>query len=286
MNGDDTSNGTGRARSSGADRARDEIIADLDARLRRHEADTHAKLDQLDTTVSESAGLLAQAVPRLDGLSERVAELAGRLDTRSGANTGGPSAGEDAIVPVPWPALTAEHAEVEWNRLGEWVATVLGPWYQVTRGQVPDCWALHRPVLLQLSWLHQAYVAAHTGPGASATAAAEWHVRWLPSALDAIAHAAPYARVKFDYEGGGPWERACHPGFHLDERPGQDRKEAKARPARRYEAPDDYARMDRPASMQPTVDLVHDPIEFRFWGEFWRQAMRTDVEARRHREPG
>ena len=281
--GDDTSTGAGaaRPRPSGADRARDELLADLDARLRRHEADTRAALEQLDASVAESAGLLSQALPRIDELRERVAELTGRLDTRPSNGPAGGGSGADGVAPVLWPALSAERAEREWNRLGQWVATVLGPWYQVTRGQVPDCWALHRPVQLTLSWLHCAHVAAHTGPAASAVAAAEWHTRWLPAALDAIAAAAPTA-VQSGRPGSGPWDGLiCHPGFHLDTRPRNERaaREENHRPAQQHEMPD-----GQQGSWQPTIEITSDPIEYRFWGRFWQQAVTDDVRARRQRE--
>lgn len=282
MNGDSTDTGSGsggggggRVRSSGADRARDEIIADLDTRLRRHEADTRATLAQLDQTVAESATLLSQALPRLDGLGHRVAELAGRLDTHSSNAGGGSGAGGDTVAPIPWPTLTATQAESEWNRLAHWIATVLGPWYQVTRNQVPDCWALHRPVLLELSWLHQAYLAAHTGQSASPVAAAEWHVRWLPAALNAIAgHAPPgsaLTRTERSWDG-----ETCHPGFHHDTRryTERDRTEGQ-RPALPHE---------QGAGSDNTVAIVGDPIEYRFWARFWQHAVAEDLETRRQQQ--
>lgn len=72
---------------SAADNVRDEIIADLDARTRRHGTvldELQGTLGVLGETVTESAGLLAQVIPRLDALAEQVAEVRGRASTSGG----------------------------------------------------------------------------------------------------------------------------------------------------------------------------------------------------------
>jgi hypothetical protein len=38
---------------------------------------------------------------------------------------------------------------------------VLVPWYELTRDELPDCWALHAPVVVELSWLRTTYVQAY-----------------------------------------------------------------------------------------------------------------------------
>ncbi|PZS32647.1 MAG: hypothetical protein DLM61_06505, partial [Pseudonocardiales bacterium] len=62
---------------------------------------------------------------------------------------------------VDWPALTAEQAAAEWPRLAQWIDEVFVPWGEITRDALPDCWALHRPVVVQLSWLRSAHVQAY-----------------------------------------------------------------------------------------------------------------------------
>ena len=91
----------------------------------------------------------------------------------------------------------------EWQALGDWVASILGPFYELTRAQLPDCWPLHRPAVLELVWLRRMYVAAHR-PDAAPSAAADWHTRWRREALANIAAAIP--------------ETWCRPGEHWVER--------------------------------------------------------------------
>lgn len=268
---------------SAADNTRDEIIADLDARTRRHGTtldELRATLDGLGGTATESAGLLAQAIPRLDTLAEQVAELQGRASTGSS---------DEAVTGVMWEALTADQAVEEWNRLGQWVATVLGPWYELKRGDLPDCWALHRPVVRRLSALHTAYLAAYTGPTASGTAAADWHDRWLPRTLDLIGQEEPLissARLLNEQTG---LERNCQPGRH-------DGADAYGRalfkedgrpvtgPATRE--PTEHERQAQRYTSSGTIHLVSDPIHPDHWGPFWRRAVDQDVAWRRAREAG
>lgn len=51
--------------------------------------------------------------------------------------------------------MDVEAARAEWPRLVRWIAEVFVPWYEVTRDELPDCWALHRRV--ELSWLATAH---------------------------------------------------------------------------------------------------------------------------------
>lgn len=261
----------GRGRPSGADRARDEMIADIDGRLRGHTRDTTTRLDQLDSTVRDNASLLAEAVPRLGDLGEAVAELTGRVDQLL-------DAGPRKVRPVCWPALSAEDAEKAWNDLADWVGTVLGPWYRVRRGQVPDCWALHRTVMLHLSWLHRTWLAAHTGPAATPTLAAEWHVRWLPAAIEAIRASDEDRNSDF-----GAWAGVCRPGRHHDTAHPTERGPMDLhlnRPALPHE---DIAgiKQGRPLA---TILPKDDPMDRPHWHDFWGQAVATDLAWRRDRD--
>lgn len=242
--------GSGRGSRPGPrDRARDEIVAALDARVRR-----------LQETASGSADLLSQALPRIDSLGERVGELAGRVDELAGAEPAAPPPNP----PVHWPELSAEQARLEWDRLASWVAEVLGPWYRITRGQLPDCWALHPRAVLTLSWLRTAYTAAYTATSRP-DAAAEWHSRWLPAALAQIEAAIP--------------EQWCRPDTHLVYDP-QNRRNRASRPPEPHERPDTSPGGPPPSNM-PVADDVTGP---RFWGRYADQAITEDLERRRRAE--
>lgn len=265
-----------RARPSGADRARDEMIADIDGRLRDHERETAAKLDDLNTITRESAGWIAEAFPRLDDLAKSTSELAGRLDQIAGR---APKA--TPIRSINWPALSADDAEKAWNELADWVGTVLGPWYQILRGQVPDCWALHRTVMLQLSWLHRTWLAAHAGPDATPTAAAEWHIRWLPAALAAISAADAGIPGELGHK---PWSVVCRPGYHLDPTPATERG-PKDRHLSRLALPHEDPDSTKIGHGRPrTITPDRDPIDRRAWHHFWAQAVADDLAWRRQRD--
>jgi hypothetical protein len=55
--------------------------------------------------------------------------------------------------PVDWAALSEEQAAEQWPILARWVGETLVPRYELTRNELPDCWALHPPVVAELSWL-------------------------------------------------------------------------------------------------------------------------------------
>ncbi|OLM28265.1 hypothetical protein Ae717Ps2_6604c [Pseudonocardia sp. Ae717_Ps2] len=226
-----------RARANPRDRARDELLAALDARGRR-----------LDETVAEHADLIGQALPRIDTLGERLGELTGRVDELAGAEPAPPPPNP----PVHWPELTAERARTEWDRLAGWIAEILQPWYGITRGELPDCWALHPRAVVTLSWLRTAYVAAYL-PTARPDAAAEWHTRWYPAALTEVDAAIPAA-----------W---CRPGIHRVYAP-NERRDWTTRPAEPHE------------STTGTVKVITDPTSQRYWGQFCDQAIREDLARR------
>ena len=91
---------------------------------------------------------------------------------------------------MDWPSLSADAATAEWQALGDWVAYVLGPFYELTRAQLPDCWALHRPAVLELVWLRR-MLRRGAPPRRRTAAAADWHTRWRRDALANIAAAIP-----------------------------------------------------------------------------------------------
>ena len=88
-------------------------------------------------------------------------------------------------APVDWAALTEEQAAVQWPILARWVGEVLVPRYELTRDELPDCWALHPPVVAELSWLRTAYVQAYL-TRSPPQLSADWHTRWRPAVLTRI----------------------------------------------------------------------------------------------------
>ena len=87
--------------------------------------------------------------------------------------------------PVDWAALSEEQAAEQWPILARWIGDVLVPRYELTRDELPDCWALHPPVVAELSWLRTAYVQAYL-TRSPPQLGADWHTRWRPAVLTRI----------------------------------------------------------------------------------------------------
>ncbi|MGQ0480398.1 MAG: hypothetical protein ACT4O0_05135 [Pseudonocardia sp.] len=218
------------------------------------------RVDHVDSRADElSDALTGLVLPQLaelrkdtaDQLAEHTAQVQQLIDTVA-ANTGGP---------VDWPAMDAERAATEWDALARWIDHTLVPWFEITRDQLPDCWALHRPAVLELAWLHIAYQAAYQA-GAPPHLAAEWHTRWKPAALRSIHDAIPRRGA-----------RVCGPGQHLASEADRVRRHPMGgRP------PD--------ASVEPTSLPTEQLAERRHWRPFYEQAVDADLAIRRERFRG
>jgi len=261
----------GPASSPRRDRLLSELAGELRAAREEHRRDVaqlRADLAGLSALVGENADLLGQVTPRVSDLDGQLAALADRLDTLAtavpvGGDAGGRS-GEDG-APVDWPSLSAGAAAVEWQALGDWVAYVLGPFYELTRAQLPDCWPLHRPVVLELVWLRRVYVAAHR-PDAPPGAAADWHTRWRREALANIAAAIP-----------DTW---CRPGEHWVERYSR----AAPAPGRRPAPPPEHVPGQRPGPGHYQIGPGGEITTPEHWAAHFQTAARADVAWRRRRE--
>ena len=251
--GDDNAPAPSRPRPGNPrDRARDEIVADLDARLRR----TQGRLDEV-------ADLLAQVLPKVDDSLGGLAEIRDRLNAPPAAG-GADGDGQEAPTnpPVHWPALTVDEAAAAWDQLGQWVAEIFVPYYEITRRSLPDCWPLHRPAVLELSWLRSCYVDA-VASDARPQLLAEWNSRWRRDALTHIAEIIDSDR--------------CNPGAHRAHGAGYDEKDPHFTPS-----------LPRPTGRTgPDGDPVYNHGSDRelAWVQNWRPnfdtAMGLDLAARR-----
>lgn len=261
--------GTAPASSPRRDRMLSELAADLRAareEQRRDVEQLRADLAGLSTLVGENADLLGQALPRVSGLDEELADLGERVDALTvtiAAYGPGPDKPDDTVL-VDWPSLSADDAAAEWQALGDWVARVLGPFYELTRSQLPDCWPLHRPVVLELVWLRRAYVAAHR-PDALASAAADWHTRWRREALANIAAVIS--------------ERWCRPGEHWVDRAASGRRTTgPAQPA------PERVPGQRPGPEDTAIGTQGEITSPQHWGPAFRTASGEDLAWRRQRD--
>ena len=117
---------------------------------------------------------VAELGTRLGALAALVRELAGW----QAAGTGGERA-------IWWPDLPAGQERTAGLRLlGAWVDDVLrGHHPGLFTDSLQACWYRHDDVLDELTALRAAWYAAYRGTAAPATAAIEWHDRWLPGCM-------------------------------------------------------------------------------------------------------
>jgi hypothetical protein len=176
---------------------------------------TARKIRELRETTSEHGEQLVAIVKQLGALAEQVGQITARhtdlaaavsedLAPRVGAlqqlvteELGRLRSDLDVLLaerkerdktknaPVDWATLTEEQAAAQWPILARWVGEVLVPRYELTRDDLPDCWALHPPVVAELSWLRTAYVQAYLSRSPPQLSA-DWHTRWLPAVLTRI----------------------------------------------------------------------------------------------------
>ena len=158
----------------------DEQLTNISEQLRtltEQVGETAARHTDLATAISEDLA------PRVSGLhqvlTEELAQLRGEVDVLL---TERQERDKTKNAPVDWAALTEEQAAVQWPILARWVGEVLVPHYELTRDELPDCWALHPPAVAEMSWLRTAHVQAYL-PKSPPQLSADWHTRWRPAVL-------------------------------------------------------------------------------------------------------
>lgn len=281
--------GNGAASAGGAPASsprRDRMLSELAGELRAARDEHRRDVEQLrgdvaglSTLVGENADLLAQSLPRITGLDDELADLAERVDALvvAMAAYGDADPAEQDAALVDWPSLSADAAATEWQALGDWVARVLGPFYELTRSQLPDCWPLHRPAVLELVWLRRAYVAAHR-PDAVASAAADWHTRWRREALANIAAVIS--------------ERWCRPGQHWTDRTHHELNTGSPQTRRPPLPAPPRVPGQRPGPEDAAIGTKLEITSPQHWGSAFQTASGEDLAWRRQRaaaaaaEPG
>jgi len=213
----------------------------LHQRVTRFTAAHNALARVLDNEVRPGLATLASLKAQLD-------ELAHSLNT-------------PVPRPVHWPALSAAQAGAQWPILADWIAEVLVPGYELTRAQLPDCWALHPPAVIELSWLRSAHIHAYQ-PSAPPALAAEWHCRWRDAVLDRLAVIIPTT--------------LCRPGEHLRNQPTSNPPTTTNTAPRRLE-PWDTGH----AHHSPPLGAAGQRAERHHWQDFYQQAVHADLARRR-----
>lgn len=169
----------------------------------------HERIDGLDRSIEEirtrhadlAVTVSERIAPELDNLAKSVASELQQLRDAVGELLAVQQKTENP--PVDWADLDAEEAEQQWPILARWIGEVFVPVYEITRDQLPDCWPLHFPAVIELSWLRSAHVQSYLS-GTHPHITAEWHSRWRPTVLTRIPEIIPVNSS----------EDACAPGKH------------------------------------------------------------------------
>jgi hypothetical protein len=143
---------------------------------------TRAGRQHADLAAAVSEDLAPQVNALRQLVSDELGQLRGEVDVLLAERK---ERDKTKNAPVNWAALTEQQAAAQWPILARWLGEVLVPRYELTRDDLPDCWALHPPVVAELSWLHTAYVQAHLHRS-TPQLAADWHTRWRPAVLTRI----------------------------------------------------------------------------------------------------
>lgn len=162
------------------------------------------KLAKAELTLTEHGRKLDElggVGPRLDRWTGEVAQILTELGTKVAELE------DKADAPVPdrlwdWTSMDKAKAGKAWKQLREWVDTVLIPWYdrvgddqelprEVGQGggdrrprrRIPPCWAWHRDVVIELSWLYQDWATLYRLQAGNPARAGDWHSRYLHGVL-------------------------------------------------------------------------------------------------------
>ena len=149
------------------------LLADL-SRDREGQLDANERLDRRLDALGQDVEAHRQALAELENHLEDLTTLAGELAGRQAAE----ARGERAIW---WPDVPAgPERTAALHLLRTWVDDVLrGHHPGLVTDSLQARWYRHEDVLDELTALH----AAYRGTAAPATAAIEWHDRWLPGCL-------------------------------------------------------------------------------------------------------
>jgi hypothetical protein len=128
------------------------------------------------TTVQRRVDDLAETVSEVDTLRAEVAAVAEVAENLATAQVSGPASW--------WPDLATGDSRAEaLQNLAIWVDEVLRARHPEMYNQLGACWYQHPDILDEMTALRAAWYAAYRDPAAPATAAIEWHDRWLPGAM-------------------------------------------------------------------------------------------------------
>lgn len=156
-----------------------------------------------------------------DGGADRAAERPRleRTNTRFDAGGGTGAASDPAPAPRVWDftVLTGPDGEAARSTLSEWVSEVLDGWYALVgedqasgteyrRLRVPVCWDSHRDVVIELGWLAQEWMRAYRVGDGDLHAAAEWHTRYLPAAIERIRRTSTACACSYGHRTLAPGE--------------------------------------------------------------------------------
>ena len=173
-------------------------------------ASTLAELNEVTGALKAAAGQVDGRTAEVLGLITTLADRVAKLEAKASAPT------PDRLW--DWTSMDRVKAETAWNTLRGWVEYILVPWYdrlgenqeartnrpggkeRKPRLRIPPCWAWHRDVVVELSWLCQDWISLYRLQQGSPAKAGDWHSRYLPGALHRIRNTSTAAKCEVRHE--------------------------------------------------------------------------------------
>lgn len=122
----------------------------------------------INRLTGELAALADQVTEAAAGLQDQIGDLV----TNGRATASPPSAG------WCWRDLDDTERRRLLAEVADWLTWLVGRY--PLAASIPPCWHRHPEMVEEIIAAHRAWAAAYRSPGASPTAPAEWHERWLP----------------------------------------------------------------------------------------------------------
>lgn len=143
-------------------------------------------LEQLRLTVAAQQLAINRLSDELRGLAEQTTDGLAIIRDRIGGPPGDVGRPAASAARFCWRDLPTDEATALLAELDAWVGWLTAR-YPLGEA-VPACWAVHPEMVEELTAAYAAWHGAYLESFAAATAAAEWHDRWLPGLEHRLTH--------------------------------------------------------------------------------------------------
>lgn len=139
-----------------------------------------AEVERHTRQLAEQRAAVARAQESADHAHRVLVDIVDRVKDLADKITTCASRGPQAVAPTAWLTIEDENtAKAALAELVDWLQRVYIH-YPGSEESLGECWLWHPAAIEELMALRAAWLAAYTGPDASAARAIDWHDRHLP----------------------------------------------------------------------------------------------------------